>query len=44
MSAKEATARIKIDKLLETAGGRFFFDGKTPANLQGLKLINVTIS
>ncbi len=29
MSAKEATARIKINQLLETAGWRFFADGKT---------------
>ena len=31
---KEATARIKINKLLEAAGWRFFADGKTPANIQ----------
>ncbi len=30
---KEATARIKINKLLESAGWRFFPDGKTPANI-----------
>lgn len=30
---KEATARIKINKLLEAAGWRFFADGKTPANI-----------
>ena len=34
MSVKEATARIKINKLLEAAGWRFFADGKTPANIQ----------
>ena len=34
MSAKEATARIKINQLLEAAGWRFFADGKTPANIQ----------
>jgi len=34
MSAKEATARIKINKLLEAAGWRFFPDGTTPANIQ----------
>ena len=31
---KEATARIKINKLLEAAGWRFFADGKSPANIQ----------
>ena len=29
----EATARIKINKLLEAAGWRFFADGKKPANI-----------
>jgi type I restriction enzyme R subunit len=33
MSNKEATARIKINKLLEAAGWRFFVDGNTPANI-----------
>jgi type I restriction enzyme R subunit len=31
---KEATARIKINKLLENAGWRFFADAKSPANIQ----------
>jgi type I restriction enzyme, R subunit len=31
---KEATSRIKINKLLEAAGWRFFPDGKMPANIQ----------
>jgi type I restriction enzyme, R subunit len=31
---KEATARIKVNKLLEAAGWRFFPDGKMPANIQ----------
>ena len=31
---KEATARIKINKLLETAGWRFFPEGATPANIR----------
>lgn len=31
---KEATARIKINKLLEAAGWRFFADGKAPANVR----------
>jgi type I restriction enzyme R subunit len=31
---KEATARIKINKLLETAGWRFFADANGPANIQ----------
>lgn len=31
---KEATARIKINKLLEAAGWRFFGDGNGPANIR----------
>ncbi len=31
---KEAAARIKINKLLEEAGWRFFPEGETPANIQ----------
>ena len=31
---KEAAARIKINKLLETAGWRFFADAKGPANIK----------
>ena len=31
--SKEATARIKINKLLEAAGWRFFPEGKAPANI-----------
>jgi len=31
---KEATARIKINRLLEAAGWRFFNDGKGPANIR----------
>lgn len=31
---KEAAARIKINRLLEAAGWRFFPDGKLPANIQ----------
>lgn len=34
MSDKEATARIKINKLLEAAGWRFFAEGNTPANIR----------
>jgi type I restriction enzyme R subunit len=34
MPNKEATARIKINKLLEAAGWRFFADGTLPANIQ----------
>ena len=34
MTSKEATARIKLNKLLEVAGWRFFADGKSPANIQ----------
>ena len=31
---KEATARIKINKLLEASGWRFFAEGNTPANIR----------
>jgi len=34
MSAKEATARIKINRLLENAGWRFFPDRGKPANIR----------
>src|SRR5216683_8030596 len=34
MPEKEATARIKINKLLEAAGWRFFQEGNTPANIR----------
>lgn len=34
MSQKEATARIKINKLLEATGWRFFADGNGPANIR----------
>ncbi|MGH8581538.1 MAG: hypothetical protein ACREWG_01870 [Gammaproteobacteria bacterium] len=34
MSDKEGTARIKINKLLEAAGWRFFAEGNTPANIR----------
>ena len=34
MPDKEATARIKINKLLEVAGWRFFQDGNAPANIR----------
>ena len=33
MSDNEATARIKINRLLEAAGWRFFADGGNPANI-----------
>lgn len=33
MNLKEATARIKINKLLESAGWRFFANGDKPANV-----------
>ena len=33
MPEKEATARIKTNKLLEAAGWRFFPDGGKPANI-----------
>ena len=34
MANKEATARIKINRLLETAGWRFFPEGSAPANIR----------
>ena len=34
MHLKEATARIKINKLLESAGWQFFADGDAPANIR----------
>ncbi len=34
MIVKEATARIKINKLLEAAGWRFFAEGKLPATIR----------
>ncbi|HSV73485.1 MAG TPA: hypothetical protein VLH79_06975, partial [Chthonomonadales bacterium] len=34
MPEKEATARIKINKLLEAAGWRFFPEGAQPANVR----------
>lgn len=34
MSGNEATARIKINRLLEAAGWRFFPDGDRPANIR----------
>jgi len=34
MADKEATARIKINKLLEAAGWRFFLEGDAPANIR----------
>jgi type I restriction enzyme R subunit len=34
VSGKEATARIKINKLLEAAGWHFFADSETPANIR----------
>ena len=34
MANKEATARIKINKLLEAAGWRFFPEGSAPANIR----------
>jgi type I restriction enzyme R subunit len=34
MPAKEATARIKINKLLDAAGWRFFQNGNAPTNIR----------
>jgi len=41
---KEATARIKINKLLEAAGWRFFDEGNNPANIQLESTIKITQS
>lgn len=38
----EASARIKINKLLESAGWRFFADGKRPANVQLEPKVGIT--
>jgi len=34
MAHKEADARIKINKLLEASGWRFFAEGNRPANIR----------
>ena len=34
MANSEAIARVKINKLLEAAGWRFFKEGSAPANIQ----------
>jgi type I restriction enzyme R subunit len=44
MSAKEATARIKINKLLEATGWRFFPDGSGPANIRLEPSVTITAS
>jgi type I restriction enzyme R subunit len=44
MANKEATARIKINKLLETAGWRFFPEGGTPANIHLEPSVTITAS
>jgi type I restriction enzyme, R subunit len=41
---KEATARIKINKLLEAAGWHFFAEGNKPANIQLESTIKITQS
>lgn len=42
MSEKEAAARIKINKLLEAAGWRFFPEGDQPANIRLEPAVAVT--
>lgn len=42
MSTKEASARIKINKLLEEAGWRFFDDEKGPANVLLENYVKIT--
>ena len=42
MKAKEAKARIKINKLLEAAGWRFFDSDEGPANIQVEANVKIT--
>jgi type I restriction enzyme R subunit len=44
MANKEATARIKINKLLEGAGWRFFPEGGSPANIRLEPSVNLKTS
>ena len=44
MSSKEATARIKINRLLEDAGWRFLADGNGPANIRLEPSVTLTAS
>ena len=44
MPDKEATARIKINKLLEAAGWRFFPEESSPANIRLEPSITITSS
>ena len=44
MSAKEATARIKINKLLESVGWRFFPENGAPANISLEPGVTITSS
>lgn len=44
MENKEATARIKINKLLEAAGWRFFAEGSAPANIHLEPSVNIKSS
>ena len=44
MANKEATARIKINKLLEAAGWRFFAEGGAPANIRLEPSVTITSS
>ena len=44
MRAKEATARIKINRLLEASGWRFFKDERGPANIQLEPGVTITSS
>jgi hypothetical protein len=46
MPGREATARIKINRLLETAGWRFFAEGDAPANIRlepGVKIMSTDL-
>lgn len=44
MADKEALARVKINKLLEAAGWRFFVEGNAPANIRLEPSVKITQS
>jgi hypothetical protein len=44
MATKEATARIKSNKLLEAAGWRFFPEGSAPSNIRLEPSVAITSS
>ena len=44
MATKETTARIKINKLLEAAGWRFFLERSAPSNIRLELSVTITSS